>query len=408
MAQDKKKQSKIWNLILGAALLIAGTSIGAGMLALPIKTAAAGFFPTIAMFIVVWCIMTVTALFMLEVALWNNGDTNLISMATNTIGKWGGRVSWLIYLAFLYSVMSAYTSGGSTIFANFFGMNLQNTHELILATLMFILPFIIFVSLGTKYVDYVNRIFLIGLIIAFLLMLFWVRGDDTIPFNYIGHASKIWYATPIMVMSFGYHLIIPSLKAYLKNDIFQLRMAIIIGGAIPIIIYSVWIYEVLNVVPTWGSGGLVSMLQAKQNPADLLIKHLSIGSPKVSGAVACFSFLALVSSLIGVALGIFDFFSDGLGIKKNFRGSLFLAGLTFTPPVIFTILYPHGFMLALKYSGVFATILLILYPSVMVWFGRYIKQTGDHMSSHYQVWGGKSLILLAIVFGMLVIVFEIL
>ena len=43
--------------VLGAAFLIAGTSIGAGMLALPIKTAAAGFFPTIAMFIVVWCIM---------------------------------------------------------------------------------------------------------------------------------------------------------------------------------------------------------------------------------------------------------------------------------------------------------------------------------------------------------------
>jgi tyrosine-specific transport protein len=287
-------------------------------------------------------------------------------------------------------------------------MNLQNTNDLILTTLMFILPFIIFVCLGTKYVDYVNRLFLIGLIIAFLLMLVWVQGDDTIAFNYIGHASKIWYATPLMVMSFGYHLIIPSLKTYLKNNVFQLRMAIIIGGAIPIVIYSIWIYEVLDLVPTWGNNGLISMLQAKQNPTDLLIKHLSIGAPRVSNAVACFSFLALVSSLIGVALGIFDFFSDGLGIKKNFRGTLFLAALTFIPPVIFTLLYPHGFMLAIKYGGIFAAILLILYPSIMVWYGRYIKNPVDRMTNHYRVWGGKSLILLTVAFGLLVIFFEIL
>jgi tyrosine-specific transport protein len=402
-----KKPPNAWSLILGAAFLIAGTSIGAGMLGLPIKTASAGFIPTIGMFIVVWLVMTFTALFMLEIALWSKNDTNIISMATNTLGKWGGRVSWLIYLAFLYSVMSAYTSGGTTIFANLFGMNLHTNSGVILTTLMFILPFVIFVCLGTTCVDYVNRVFLIGLILSFGLMLVWVKGDNTIPFNYIGQASKIWYATPLMVMSFGYHLIIPSLKSYLKNNIFQLRMAIIIGGALPIIIYSIWIYEVLYLVPTWGEGGLVNMLSAKKNPADLLIQHLSIGAPKVSGAVACFSFLALVSSLIGVALGIFDFFSDGLHIKKNLRGILLLAGLTFAPPVIFTLLFPHGFMLAIKYGGIFATVLLILYPTIMVWCGRYVTEQTGKTDVSYRVWGGKVSILLAASFGVMVIMFEV-
>ena len=43
--------------ILGAALLITGTSVGAGMLALPVVTAAGGFFPALTTFLLCWFVM---------------------------------------------------------------------------------------------------------------------------------------------------------------------------------------------------------------------------------------------------------------------------------------------------------------------------------------------------------------
>ena len=52
---------------LGGVLLIAGTSIGAGMLAIPYAVAAAGFFYAVILLLVNWLIMLPTALLMVEV-----------------------------------------------------------------------------------------------------------------------------------------------------------------------------------------------------------------------------------------------------------------------------------------------------------------------------------------------------
>ncbi len=41
---------------IGSTLLVAGTTIGAGMLALPLVSATTGFIPTLGMMIVVWAL----------------------------------------------------------------------------------------------------------------------------------------------------------------------------------------------------------------------------------------------------------------------------------------------------------------------------------------------------------------
>ncbi|MCA9749920.1 MAG: hypothetical protein KC414_12500, partial [Romboutsia sp.] len=114
------------NLILGAVFLIAGTCIGAGMLGFPVATAAAGFYPTLMAFLLVWAIMTFTALAMLEVSLLLDGDTNLISMVEKVLGKRAKKIIWLIYLLFLYSILAAYTSGGVTIIAQMLNIKLNS------------------------------------------------------------------------------------------------------------------------------------------------------------------------------------------------------------------------------------------------------------------------------------------
>lgn len=393
------------NLILGGSLLVTGTCIGGGMVGLPVKSAALGFYPTVGVFIVVWLLMNFSALCMLEVSMYVKGETNLIGMASKTLGKWGKNFAWFFYIAFLYSVMASYTAGGSTLVASFLGYDITSTFDVILVAGLFVGLFGLIVYFGAKTVDYFNRILIIGLLISYILLLAFVDGDkNLLSQNSFGDTKYILYALPLMVTSFGYHLLIPTLKYYLKEDIKALRLAIIIGGLIPLFVYIFWEFEVFHLIPISGPDGLLSMLNSPENPAELIIKKATNASSIAMLTIGAFSFFALVSSFVGVGLGIMDFLADGIKVRKNHKGKLFLALLTFLPPALFTIIVPGGFLLALGYAGIFASILLVIYPVAMAWYGRYIKK----IKSPYTVSGGKFLLIIAFLFGLVVILSEVL
>jgi Tryptophan/tyrosine permease family. len=62
------------------------------------------------------------------------------------------------------------------------------------------------------------------------------------------------------------------------------------------------------------------------------------------------------------------------------------------------------FFSSLSYAGAFAAILLIIYPALMAWHGRYII----NISCGYRVFGGKVTLLLAIISGIGVVITSIL
>src|SRR5579862_2363513 len=101
--------------LIGGILLVTGTTIGAGMLALPIATAQLGFWGSLVLLIVGWAIMVSSAFLFLEVNLWLPANTNFISMAGATLGKGGQIITWLVYLMLMYSILSAYMDGGGDL-----------------------------------------------------------------------------------------------------------------------------------------------------------------------------------------------------------------------------------------------------------------------------------------------------
>lgn len=98
------------------------------------------------------------------------------------------------------------------------------------------------------------------------------------------------------------------------------------------------------------------------------------------------AFFALITSFLGVTLGLRDFLADGLGIAKDLKGKCLLALLVLVPPLLIAISYPHVFLIALDYAGGFGCALLLgLLPIVMVWVGRYHL----HLPLTPQLPGGK-------------------
>lgn len=392
---------KYENKSIGGILLVSGTAIGAGMLALPVMTGFSGFFPSLAVFIVFWIYMTFTALLMLEVNLSMEPNTNLITMARNTLGKPGELIAWIVYLFLLYALTTAYIAATGWIVVDLVETNLGKNLPIWMGSLLPLMLFGLFVYRGLHSVDFINRILMVLMTIAFIfLCLFLAPHVET---EKILHRD--WFSTlsilPIVATSFGFHIIIPSLATYMERDSRKLARVIWIGSFIPLAVYALWELFTLGILPIAGPFGICEGFKEGANGAYLLAHYLS--NPWIMTAARIFSFFAIATSFLGVSLSLTDFLADGLKIQKTKRGRCVLFCLTFIPPLLVTFLDPRAFLTALEYAGAFGVVILLgLLPALMVLRGRYQL----HLKSIYRAPGGKIALWTAAFFSLTVMLIE--
>lgn len=359
--------------VTGGILLVAGSCIGAGMLGLPVLSAEAGFQPSILMFILCWLFMCCTGLLLLEVNLSFKDETNLITLAERTLGPFGKIIAWILFVFLFYCLMVAYASASGALFTDFFeeiiGFNLPNVFGSFVMTAFFGCM----VYLGTSAVDYLNRGLMVGLILSYCLLLFLGAPHVNSEFLKTSNFSALFLVVPAMVISFGFHNLIPSLTTYLNHDVKKLKVVFILGSFIPLLIYIAWEWLLLGMIPFEGSSGFKTAL----SDGDLTTKVLkaNIGGSFVVDLAHYFAFFAIVTSFLGVALSFVDFLSDGLHIKKTAKGKFYLSCLALVPPFIFSIIYPNLFLSALNCAGSFGAVILFgILPALMVWSLRYAKK----------------------------------
>lgn len=381
--------------VIRGTLLVAGTSIGGGMLALPVLTSLGGFIPSLFIYLLCWAFMACTGLLFLEISLWMNQESNIITMAERTLGWPGKIVAWIVYLFLFYCLTVAYVVGCGDLVANVFNHLVSEW----VGSLLFVACFAPVVFAGAHAVGKVNSFLMLGLALFFCI--FVIIG---VPFVNLDHLkTQNWtlalLGLPVSFTAFAYQGIIPTLVHYMSFDTKRIRLSILIGSAIPFVTYIIWQWLILGIVPTFGPGGLAEAMQNGDNAVQPLKRF--IDHPYVYMTGQFFAFFALVTSFFGVTLGLLDFLADGLKIKKDFLGKLGLCALVFIPPLLIAFSFPHIFLTALGYAGGFGcAILLGLLPILMVWKGRY--HLG--LKSSYSLWGGKFLL----TFLLLFVIFEIL
>ena len=381
-------------------MLVAGSCIGAGMLGLPVITASAGYVPTFFTFIICWLFMTVTGLMLLEVNLWFKEDVSIVSMAGETLGKVGKILGWVLFVFLFYSLLVAFIAASGQLIQDF-------TEEIFniytpewVGSLALLIIFFVLIYLGTKMVDHFNRYLMLALIVTYLVMV--VVGLPHVNMQYLSYSdfSKAGIAIPTMIISFGFHNLIPSLTTYLKHDKRALRLAIIIGSLIPLVIYMVFEAIILGLVPV--EGGLKEALLNQDMATRALRK--TIGSSWIVDLAEYFSFFAIVTTLLTVSLSFVDFLADGLKMKKEGVKKVILCLLTIVPPFIFALIYPKVFLVALSYAGAFGAVLLFgVLPALMLWSGRYYKKLGTSRI----IPGGKITLVVVILFSLVIMIMEI-
>lgn len=391
-------------------MLVAGTSIGAGMLALPVSTGPYGFLPSILLFGICWLFMLLTGLLLLEVNLWLKPGANIVTMATHTLGSGGRIVAWLTYLLLFYSLLAAYASGMGDLIRqgleNAWGWHLNNGT----ASLFFVALAALAIYLGTQTVDYLNRLFFTCKLLTFVVLVVLLTPHVQLPQLSYFNPNKIWLSLTIVVTSFGYHNIIPSIRVYLNDDVKKIRFSIIVGSTIPLLVYILWQIAIVGVVPIEGKAGLLSILSTGQPATGLAnsLTHLMENS-RIANLFKLFTILAITTSFLCVAFSMFDFLSDSFSIKRSVGGRILTLFLTFIPPLIFVFFYPGGFILALSYAGVFVAVLLGIFPALMSWSKRYCKKSLPGLpggSAFYQPKLGKIWLILIIIFSLIIIISE--
>ncbi len=348
--------------LLGGILLVSGTTIGAAMLAIPVVTSFGGFFPSFLLLGFCWLFFFFTAWLFLDLNLACPGDVNLISMVGRWLGPVGKAVCWVTYLLLLYSLTAAYIAGSAPLFLN--AINWLTGWDLpsMAGQIPLIVLFGIFVYLGTRSVDRINRLLMIALVLSYTLLIGALPSRMQPSLLLHTDFSAIWIAVPVLFTSYGFHIIIPTLTTYLNHDIKKLRLTIFLGSLSSFLFYLIWEFLVLGTVPL--DGLIVAWNQGETGAAAL---RTVISSSWIGLAANFFSFFAIITSFLGVSLSLSDFLADGLKMKRYTWGREFACLLTFIPPLLFVHTYPRGFLLALQYAGVFVAILLCILPALMAW-----------------------------------------
>jgi tyrosine-specific transport protein len=383
--------------LLGGILLIVGTSIGGGMLALPVSTATLGFSNSIFFLILCWLAMTVGALLILEVNLRLPAGSNMVFMAKSTLGIPGQVLAWITYLLLFYTLVSGYISGGADVLGGLLHKANLDPPGWITA-LIFTSVFSLVVYGGIRSVDYVNRGLMFGKLGVYLLLVIIISPHVDLTTLSGGSMKAVTGSLMVLITSFGFASIIPSLREYFNDDARALRKVILLGSLIPLTCYILWIAVIMGVVQREGSDGLVALM-ANDHAISGLTNALSnaVQNQWITGFFSFFTSICMITAFLGVSIGLFDFLADGLRLKKTgLQGKSTLA-LTFIPPLTVVLINPGIYLHALSYAGVCCVILLLLLPALMAWRARITAP----VEGLWIVPGGKlslSLVVLAAVF----------
>lgn len=383
----------------GCVMMVVGSAIGAGILAMPMVSAFAGFTTTAVLILLLWAILTISGLLILEVSLSQpRYACSFSSMAEKTLGPVGKSITWILYLFLLYSSLIAYISGGSDLL---FGIAKSNNFKIQLWVIAAIFTFIMgsAVFWSTKATDYVNRglISVKGFLLISTLILVAVYINPSELFNSIKMAQveHALIASPILMCLFNYHFVIPSLRIYVGEKPGTLRWIIITGTTTSLFIYLFWLAATLGAIPLEGESSYTTIGNSLGEFTRVLTTIVTNKWVKLS--IHGFTNISMTTAFLGVSLGLFDFLADGFSRSDTRWGRAQTAILTFLPPLLVAVLYPNSFVKAFSYTGICVATLFLIFPPLMF----YKLNKGSNKDCMSKKFYGKIIFAILIISGVI-------
>lgn len=326
---------------------IAGTTIGAGMLALPMSAFNIGYVYWIGLSVFFWSLMSFTGIVQADLNTHFNKSISIASISKLQFGRFFELIAQVSIFGLFYALLSAYATGAAQILhSNVFKFSFNFS----LITYVTVLGF--FIASCFSFVDYLNRfLVIIKFIVFFVVITFLFNYSSLSNIKPIGSFKNALIAVPVFFTAFGFHGSIPSLFEYVNKNTKSVKFGIVFGSLTALLVYLLW--------QTIALGCIQYGIDSKTSLSEF-VHHLSSVSKNSSfeTIVGVFIFFGVSTSFLGVGIGLFDY------IKEKVHSKLLTAVLTFLPPIIFAIIYPSGFIFALRFAAVFLSIIAVILPTI--------------------------------------------
>lgn len=285
--------SKFWQ----GVFLLSGTTIGAGVFALPYVFSKSGWLPSLVGLIFLGIIVSLLNFFYARITIKTDGDHQLVGYVRKYLGeKW----SWLSIATFIMSmngVLMAYVVLGG----EFLSLALGQLPSSFYAVWFYFLGVILF-SRNFKSLSKLSTwltIILIGLMLVIPFGLFKFVQPTILPLI-TSTPLFFWGAALFSLAGFT---VVPEVEEALRGSPKKIKKAVVIGSWIPVLFYLPFTFSI------WGTCGAATTADA----FSCLIAY----SPQLARLGAIVGLIALLTSFISLGNALKEVYFRDLSIEKT-------------------------------------------------------------------------------------------
>lgn len=360
---------------IGAILLVAGTCIGSGMIALPMVLAKLGLIPSILLMMIIWFIMYYSSLVNLELNLQAGRGLSLGALGSYFSGRIAELIGGVSLKILSYSLLAVFIYGGSSILQELIASKIAIEYSFGTIATWYSVISMALLLLPIKVIDYFNRFLFVTLLVVVVILLaglvITINWAELPLFSEQYSHSSVWAALiPVVFTSFGFQVIFHTLTNYCQMNVKMLKQAFLWGSLIPAVVYIVWTCSILSVVYQDNLQFYLQMEAGKAEVGELIQVLSRIAKWKtVQVIVWWISLLAIATSVLGVGLGLCDSIKGILSKKipsTNIRG-IFASVMTILPAYLIVMYVPNAFITVLGFAGMILAVIAVLLPVYLFW-----------------------------------------
>lgn len=352
--------------LIHTIFLVAGTSIGAGLIALPMTVVNLGCGAFIGVIAVMVWLAYQSSYMTAQLNVAHKMPASIVELSRQHGGNVLFAVTMSSFYLLFFGLLTVYFSCMADTIGTFCGLNKTSSVVLCGCGLLLLL------NMQTRAFSNLNSVFVLLLLAVIVIAVVSIKHvSGTVVAEVHCNADEWIKMVPILFTSFGVQGSCAYFCSYLNNDLKRLKTALLVGLSIPVVIYFLWTLCCLQTAMSY-DGAFYQRLQAHEVSVGELIRFLCESSslPAMGVFLKLLTLFAVLTSTIGVALGLLQ------PLQAFLPKTVSKCVLCFVP-VLINLTIAEAFLKVLSFGGMMLAILAILVPYKLLKPMR-VKKTLPH------------------------------